>query len=309
LAAEFGISRMTAGFFADFVLNGIFNAGIAIAQYRWGDDQMAALALFFVMLPVIHRISPINKFLVKTSENLLTEVSNSLAKKILLVNPKSAQEWTQFVSKLTKDEINLLSDVSKMEKAEIKNLTDLVTKKATEKMAANQVKSTVSFFSRLIPGWKGVLRGVNGLVAFGIDMAMIEQFSKSWENLFGTMPRPGDYEALLLLAENLPNEKVDEFFEIIKSGDLTQEMEFEGEVTRGSSILESIRSFGDVVTLIDRPSSPQKKTEKEEEEPQTDTISESGPYNYDEKVALESRGYTCRFDIDEEVYFCKKENQ
>lgn len=263
LAAEFGISRMSASFMADFVLNGIFNAGIAMAQYNWGDDQMAALALFFAFLPIIHRYSPINKWIVKSNIQNLDSVSKSLMDKILKIRPNSAQEWKQFTSKLSKDEINLLSDVSKMKPSEIQDMTKVVIKEATEKMINNDVKPSINFFKRLIPGWKGVIRGSKGLLSFGIDMVMIESFSKSWEKLFGTMPRPGDYEALLLFVENLPDEKVDEFFEIIESGDLNQEIELEGELTKTSSILEDLRSVGDTIVLVERPPLPQKKTEKE----------------------------------------------
>jgi hypothetical protein len=286
LAAEFGVSRMTAGFVADFVLNGIFNAGIAMAQYNWGDDQMAALALFFAFLPIIHRYSPISKWIVKSNIQNLDSVSKSLMGKILKVRPNSAQEWKQFTSKLSKDEINLLSDVSKMKPAEIQDMTKVVIKEATEKMINNDVKPSINFFKRLIPGWKGVIRGSKGLLSFGIDMVMIEAFSKSWENLFGTMPRPGDYEALLLFVKNLPAETKDDFMELVESGDLDGTINLEGEMVSAKGVYENLKSIGDTMVLAERPKPIESQQPKTEEQPVTEEKCQGQQVDADEASEL-----------------------
>jgi hypothetical protein len=134
-----------------------------------------------------------------------------------------------------------------MKPSEIQDMTKVVIKEATEKMIKNDVKPSINFFKRLIPGWKGVIRGSKGLLSFGMDMAMIEAFSKSWEKLFGTMPRPGDYEALLLFVENLPVETRDDIMELIESGDLDALINLEGEMIDGESIYVDLKSLGETI--------------------------------------------------------------
>lgn len=179
------ISVANMAFYADLILNGIFNLAIAKMHFDFHDEQQGWFSIIFSFLPLIHRYggAAIKSVFKGMSEETLKKAAQEVLTKSSGIVLDTPQQWKSWYSSLSKETREVVKATSKIEQSQIEPAMKQILIDANKKILENKAKNPKWFIQ------SAVSSGAKGLVKFigmaTLDFVIVESLFKSVQTLLG----------------------------------------------------------------------------------------------------------------------------
>ena len=179
------ISVGTMSFYADLILNGIFNLSIAKMNFDFHDDQQGWFSIIFSFLPLIHRFggSAIKSVFKGMSEDMIRSAAQEVLDKSANIVLDSPQQWKAWYSSLSKETRKVIKATSEIEKSQVEASMKTILNDANKKIMEQKLKNPKWFIqSSITSGAKGLVKLIGVMT---IDYVIIESLFKTIQSVLG----------------------------------------------------------------------------------------------------------------------------
>lgn len=183
-----GVSSISVGamsFYADLILNGIFNLSIAKMHFDFHDEQQGWFSIIFTFLPLIHRYggAAIKSVFKGMSEETIKKAAQEVLSKSSNIVLDTPQQWKSWYNSLSKETREVVRATSKIQQSQIEPAMKTILVDVNKKILENKAKNPKWFIQSAISS------GAKGLVKFigiaTLDFAIVESLFKSVQKLVG----------------------------------------------------------------------------------------------------------------------------
>lgn len=179
------ISVATMSFYADLVINGIFNLAIAKMHFDFHDEEQGWFSIIFSFLPLIHRYggAAIQSVFKGISEEAIKKASQEVLSKSSGIVLDTPQQWKSWYNSLSKETREVVKSTSKIQQSQIEPAMKTILTDVNKKILENKAKNPKWFIqSSISSGAKGLVKFIGRV---SLDFAIVESLFKSVESIIG----------------------------------------------------------------------------------------------------------------------------